>query len=767
MRTAEDQRASSPNLRGASSPSPERARLFLMINSFETGGSERQFALLTKSLDSERFSLDVGCIQTKGPLRELFGEVPRFRLGGSVYGWKSWHSRWQLSRHLERKKIQIAHAFDFYTNLTLLPAARWAGIPVVIGSQRQLGDLLSRGQSMLQRAAFRLSDCIVCNSRAAREKLIADGIPERKVRVIGNALAPELFSPAAPLVPRSPGTLRVGMIARMNARYKNHVGFLRAAAKIHARLAGAEFLLAGDGPLRRELEAEAEVLGISRVVRFVGDQRDVPAVLASVDLTLVPSDSESLSNVILESMAAGIPVVATRVGGNGELVSPERGILTPASDVDAMADAAFNLLEDQGRRQQLGTNARQFVSANFSLDSVTRQYQELYQGLLSEKLGRPGYARNAGPPGSRLRVAMVAPSLRYVGGQSVQADLLLRHWDGDRDLKASFIPVDPEFPWGLGWVRRIPGLRTLVRTPIYLAGLWRGLGEAEIAHIFSASYSSFLVAPVPAWLVARMRRKKVLINYHSGEARDHLRSSRFARSVLKRADRLITPSGYLVEVFREFGLHAEPVANIVDLAQFRYRERRPLRPHLICSRGFHRYYCVDHVVEAFAEVRRAFPEAVLDLVGGGSLEPEIRRLVSRLKLPGVNFCGVVSRKEIDQYYDRADIFINASRLDNMPLSVLEAFACGTPVVTTAPEGMRYLVEHGRTGLLSQPGDPGELARNVLAVLEDPQLAERLASNARAELRLYGWDSVRDEWLRVYRGLAPGRLFVESQSVVNA
>jgi len=767
MPTVEHQRAASANLGGASSPSLERARLFFMINSFETGGSERQFALLTKSLDAERFSLDLGCIQTKGPLRDLFGEVPRFRLGGSVYGWKSWHSRWQLSRHLERKKIQIAHAFDFYTNLTLLPAARWAGVPVVIASQRQLGDLLSRGQSMLQKAAFRLSDVIVCNSRATAERLIEEGIPERKVRVIGNALGPELFASRAPLVPRSAGILRVGMIARMNSRYKNHLGFLRAAAKIHASLPNTEFLLAGDGPLRPELESEAEALGISRVVRFVGDQRDVPAVLASLDLTVVPSDSESLSNVILESMAAGIPVVATQVGGNRELVSPERGILIPPADMDALANAALRLLEDKGQRQQLGSNARQFVSANFSLESVTRQYQELYEGLLSEKLERTGYARNAGRRGSRVRVAIIAPSLRYVGGQSVQADLLVRHWDGDADLEARFIPVDPEFPLGLRWTARIPRLRTLVRTPVYLARLWRGLRDVDIAHIFSASYSSFLLAPVPAWLVARMRRKKVLINYHSGEARDHLRSSGFARSVLKRADRLITPSAYLVDVFREFGLHAEPVANMADLAQFRYRERRPVRPHLICSRGFHPYYCVDHVVEAFAEVQRVFPEAVLDLVGRGSREPEIRRLVSELKLSGVNFCGVVNRNEIGKYYDRADIFINASRLDNMPVSVLEAFASGTPVVTTAPEGMKYLVEHGRTGLLSKPGDPKALAANVVAVLEDPQLAEHLAANAVAELRHYGWDSVRDEWLRVYRGLVPRQVLVESESGVNA
>src|ERR1700688_2825496 len=106
------------------------------------------------------------------------------------------------------------------------------------------------------------------------------------------------------------------MIARMKTNSKNHLGFLRAASRLHASFPDAEFLLAGDGPLRKELEAEATSLGIGDRALFLGDRRDVPSVLASLDLSVVPSDSESLSNVILESMAAGVPVVATRVGGN-------------------------------------------------------------------------------------------------------------------------------------------------------------------------------------------------------------------------------------------------------------------------------------------------------------------------------------------------------------------------------------------------------------------------------------------------------------------
>ncbi|HEY4053310.1 MAG TPA: glycosyltransferase, partial [Terriglobales bacterium] len=554
---------------------PEQRRLFLMLNSFETGGSERQFVSLAKSLDPQQFSLSLGCIQTKGPLRDLFAEVPRFKLGGSVYGWKSWHSRWRLARHLRKNHIQIAHAFDFYTNLTLVPSALAARVPIIIGSQRQLGDLLTPTQRRLQQIAFRACDAVICNSHAAAERLISGGLPKEKLRLIGNALARDTFSSPEPAIPRQTGILRIGMIARMNSEAKNHQIFLQAAAKLASQFPEVEFVLAGDGPLRLHLEAEARALGIGDRTHFLGDRRDIAAVMASLNVSVVPSDSESLSNVILESMAAGVPVVATNVGGNLELVNDDRGILVPVRNVDALAGATEQLLKDADYRSRLGRNARQFAIQHFSADSITREYANLYEELLQRKIATSSYARRK-PASRRLKIAIVGPSLNYVGGQSVQLDLLLRHWSGNSDVEASFIPVDPEFPRGLRWVSRVPGLRTIVRTPFYLAGLWRGLRHAEVVHIFSASYSSFLVAPTPAWLVAKLRKQKTLIHYHSGEARDHLRGSLIARYVLRRVDKIVTPSAYLVDVFREFGLKADPIPNVVDFSQFHYRERKPL-----------------------------------------------------------------------------------------------------------------------------------------------------------------------------------------------
>ena len=353
----------------------------------------------------------------------------------------------------------------------------------------------------------------------------------------------------------------------------------------------------------------------------------------------------------------------------------------------------------------------------------------------------------------KLKVAVVAPSLRYVGGQAVQADLLVHLWKNDPDVEVSFVAVDPPLPKVLSWAESIRGLRTILREPIYLWHLWRGLKEIHVVHIFSASYWSFLLAPAPAWFFAKLRGGKSIINYHSGEARDHLRRFRSAKFVLSRVDEIVTPSGYLVDVFREFGLSAIAIPNLVDLSQFHFHERNPLRPHLICTRGFFEYYSVDVVVKAFAEVRKEYPEAQLVLVGGGPLEASIRRQVADLNLMGVNFVGVASRQQIGKYYDQADIFINASWLDNMPVSVIEAFGAGTPLVTTAPESMRYLVEHERNGLLSKVGDSPALAANVIRLLRDPALAAKLAENAYEDSRKYTWGVVREQWLKVYRETA--------------
>jgi glycosyltransferase involved in cell wall biosynthesis len=354
-----------------------------MIDSLQTGGSERQFVALKRSIDQKRFRVSLGCIQAKGAFLEDLNVTP-FPLGGSLYGLRSWKTRVNLGRHLRRHEIAIAHAFDFYTNLTLVPAARLARVPVVIGSQRQLGDLLTPMQSRAQTFMFRRCDAVVCNSGAAAKRLINDGVAEDKITVIWNGLPVEAFTPTVPALPRRLGLRRVGMIARMNSRAKNHSLFLRAIARM-CDITQVEFVVVGDGPLRPELEREAVDLGLAGRVSFLGDRRDIPAILASLDLTVLSSDSESLSNAVIESMAAGVPVIATNVGANAELLTKDRGIVVPVGDENALALAMEHLLKQGNLRVQIGEAGRSFALDNFTVEQMRRRYEDLYTKLLDRK----------------------------------------------------------------------------------------------------------------------------------------------------------------------------------------------------------------------------------------------------------------------------------------------------------------------------------------------------------------------------------------------
>lgn len=362
-------------------------RLFLMTNTFETGGSERQFVELTQNLRKQTFQIHLGCLDRNGPLGEQLEGVAEFPLGGSLTGRKSMQARLALRRHLRQLKIEVAHSFDFYTNLTLIPAARLAGVPVIVGSHRQLGDLLTAAKFRAQTAVFRWCDAVTCNSQTAADRLADAGLSRKKLFVVGNSVDFAAFESVKAAVPRC-GALRVGMVARMNAGYKNHAEFLRIAAKLIASVPNVEFLLAGDGPRRAGLEQQAAALGLRGRVTFLGDRRDVPAVLASLDVAVLTSESESLSNAILESMAAGLPVVAYNVGGNAELVNDRRGSLIAPNDEIAFVEAVRRLLGDPLLRQQQGENGRKFVEQNYSGGQVCGLYEKLYRRLLVEKLQR-------------------------------------------------------------------------------------------------------------------------------------------------------------------------------------------------------------------------------------------------------------------------------------------------------------------------------------------------------------------------------------------
>jgi len=354
---------------------------------------------------------------------------------------------------------------------------------------------------------------------------------------------------------------------------------------------------------------------------------------------------------------------------------------------------------------------------------------------------------------AKLRVAFIAPSLRILGGQAVQADRLLRAWKNDPDVDAWLVPVNPLPPVPFRAAVRVKYLRTIATELTYLPQLVRQLADADVAHVFSASYSSFLLAPLPAILAARALGVPVVLNYRSGEAPDHLQRSAIARWALGRVERNVVPSRFLVDVFRDFCLDASIVPNIVDLDRFVFRLRKPLRPRLLSTRNFETLYNVACTVRAFHRVQKAYPAASLTLVGSGSDESALRALVAELGCRNVTFTGRVPPDDIARYYAEHDIYLQSPNIDNMPTSIIEAFASGLPVVSTNAGGIPAILTDGTHGLLSEVDDDEALANSVLALLRDQRLAERLSRAAYATCASYTWPAVREQWLRTYREVA--------------
>ena len=353
-----------------------------------------------------------------------------------------------------------------------------------------------------------------------------------------------------------------------------------------------------------------------------------------------------------------------------------------------------------------------------------------------------------------MRVAFVAPSLGILGGQAVQADRLLQAWKADPDVDAWLVPVNPVFPPRLRFARRVKFLRTIVNELTYVPRLLRQLGRADVVHVFSASYSSFLLAPLPAIVAARLLGRPVVLNYRSGEAADHLSRSAIARAALARVDKNVVPSSFLVDVFGSFGIRATSVPNIVDLDLFKFRERDPLRPRLVSTRNFEPLYNVAATIRAFRLVQERWPDATLTLVGGGSQEGDLRALAAELGLRNVTFAGRVKPGNVAGFYADNDIYVQSPNIDNMPTSVLEAFASGLPVVATEAGGVPAILTHGAHGLLAPLADYETLAAHVLRLLDQPEYARQLARAAYATCDACTWPAVREQWLRAYRSVLP-------------
>lgn len=382
------------------------------VDSFHLGGAERQFINLVEGLRDSEFQVNIACFRAAGEFRDELGAdgppLQEVRLN-SLRSPRALIRLVALARYLVRHRIQVVHTINVYPNLFGVTAAWLAGTPVIIASVRDMGQVWSPGLRRAQKAVCRLADAVVTNAEAIAGRLRLEGYDARRIEVIRNGIA------AIP--PRVPGpglreelglpadAILVGAVCRLHW-VKRLEDFVDAAALLAPRDPRLRFLIVGPvtgSPervtLARELAERAAARGIADRVVFTGARSDVPRVLAELAVSVLPSLTEGLSNTLLESMAAGVPVVATAVGGNPEIVEHGvTGLLVPALDPGELAAAITRLLADPALALELGRAGQRRIEREFGCARMVDQTRDLYRRLLArDGLRRPRWGRLSTP----------------------------------------------------------------------------------------------------------------------------------------------------------------------------------------------------------------------------------------------------------------------------------------------------------------------------------------------------------------------------------
>ena len=270
--------------------------------------------------------------------------------------------------------------------------------------------------------------------------------------------------------------------------------------------------------------------------------------------------------------------------------------------------------------------------------------------------------------------------------------------------------------------------------------------DAMLLQVFGGP--SFVVEDAASLLASRFGIPIIMVLHGGAMPSFMAKHPAWSRRVLNRAASIVVPSAYLQDAVRPYGYEAEVIANNINIDQYPYRRRSRLEPRILWMRAFHAIYNPQMAIHAFARVKEARPDASMVMAGEEKgIGPECQALAQSLGVAdSIKFPGFLSMEAKFREGIAADIYLNTNRIDNMPVSVIEAAAMGIPVVATKVGGVPFLLDHEETGLLVPDDDADATAGAILRLLDDSDLAERLSVNGRNLAERSSWERVRPHWL---------------------
>ena len=335
------------------------------------------------------------------------------------------------------------------------------------------------------------------------------------------------------------------------------------------------------------------------------------------------------------------------------------------------------------------------------------------------------------------RILLISNYQKGVGGINAQVDLLQLYLQQE-GLQADIFSTKGNPLYRLWKVIR----------------LLRCAERYDMLHIHACSYWGMLPA-VAGILAGKLWRKRIVITYHGGEAEGFLaKNGVWVRRWLMRADEVVVLSGFLKEIFDRYAIPCVVIPNIVALQPQQVR-KRDIAPRFISIRHLEPLYNIPCILRAYEQVVKIYPNATLNILGKGSMREELEQHVADKRLTGVRFVGQVPNQQIYDYLAQADIILSTPRIDNMPVSLLEAMNAGLLVISSRVGGVPYMIEGletrgvKTTGLLFESDNADELAEKILWALEHPKEVQTIIKNAQADVQKYVWENVKQELMKIY------------------
>ena len=764
---------------------PFPTRVLFLIDELDIGGTEQQLLELVKRLDRQKYLPMVCCFRPGRIAEEIVAsgvQVFRIRKRAKVDPSLIYHL-WSLIR---RERIDLLQTYLFTANTWGRLAAILAGVRIIVSSERNVDIWEKPYTRVIGRYLDRWTHGTIANSTAVKDYLVRKGLAARKIRVIYNGVDPGRFSqPISSDAIKAelgipPHHLVIGLAARLEPQKDLHT-FLRAAAQLITREPAASFLVIGGGSLATQLTQEAHTLGLSGRVIFTGARRDIPCLLAACDISVMSSLKEGMSNTILESMAAGKPLVATTVGGNVELIRDgETGFLVPPRDPAALATAIQRLLNDPPRAQAMGQQAKARISELFSVDTMVAATQQLYDELVMSASKRPSTTPPAPAPahGDGSVAFVVSQFPRYVDAYFLRelTALAARGMQFQifslRDFHSKVIHEEarslitrtvyiPFFSWRLirahaSFFTQMPGrylrafssvlwgcwrqprmlLRALVAFPkaVYFARL---VQTQQITHI----HANWATHPAMSALV--MARLTGVPWSFTGHASDIYLHTTMLAEKIHAAQFVITCTrynrDYLIRIAGEAAA-SKIVVNYhgVDLRKFQPVPKPEAPPFqvlavgtLMSGKGF------SDLIEACSILAGRGLAFDCTIVGDGQERPRLTRLIRRYGLTKqARITGYLPHESLIQLYQQASVVVLPALSENhfgIPNVLLEAMAVNTPVICTRLPSLPEVVQDGQHGLYIPERAPKILADTIEALARNSAWGRAMGEAGRRKI----------------------------------